>query len=76
MTTSEYPDDMDTTSLTCTVLDHFTAEVKDEIMDEMLRYKNRDGIVQVYFTEDRSRFGEHNSISSKSFLRHYLTPLP
>ncbi|KAM5539704.1 hypothetical protein V8D89_006517 [Ganoderma adspersum] len=56
LTTTSFPDDMDTTSLTCTVLDHFTAEVKDEIMDEMLRYKNRDGIMQVYFTDDRPRF--------------------
>ena len=65
---------MDTTSLTCTVLDHFTAEVKDEIMDEMLRYKNRDGIMQVYFSDDRPRFGEHTSILSQSFLMHDLTP--
>ncbi|KAI1790112.1 HAD-like protein [Ganoderma leucocontextum] len=55
-TTAKFPDDLDTTSLTCTVLDHFTAEVKNEIMDEMLNYKNRDGIMQVYFADDRPRF--------------------
>ena len=59
LTTSEYPNDMDTTSLACTILDYFTAEVKNEIMDEMLSYKTGDGIMQLYFSDDRPRVGEH-----------------
>ncbi|KAM5539703.1 hypothetical protein V8D89_006516 [Ganoderma adspersum] len=56
LTTSEYPDDLDTTSLACTVLDYFTPEVKNEIMDEMLNYKTGDGVMQVYFADNRPRF--------------------
>ncbi|KAI1792345.1 HAD-like protein [Ganoderma leucocontextum] len=56
LTTSQYPDDLDTTSLACTVLDYFTTEVKNEIMTEMLNYKNRDGIMQLYFADNRPRF--------------------
>ena len=59
LTTPEYPDDLDTTSLACTILDHFTPEVKNEIMDKMLDYKNaQDGIMQLYFADNRPRFGE------------------
>ncbi|PIL29252.1 hypothetical protein GSI_09301 [Ganoderma sinense ZZ0214-1] len=56
LTTSDYPDDLDTTSLACTVLDYFTPEVKNEIMDTMLNYKNDDGIMQLYFADNRPRF--------------------
>ena len=36
-------------------------------MDEMLKYKNRDGIVQVYFADERPRFGKgRTSISCKA----------
>ena len=58
LTAAGHPDDLDTTSLAYTVLDHFTLEEKSEIIDEMLKYKNRDGIIQVYFAGERPRFGK------------------
>ncbi|TBU22525.1 HAD-like protein [Dichomitus squalens] len=55
LTTAMFPNDMDTTSIACTVLDHFTTEVKNDIMDEILSFRNRDGIVQTYFDRARPR---------------------
>lgn len=51
-------DDLDTTSLGLTVIDMDTA-TKHKIMDEMLEYRNSDGIIQVYFDHSRPRIGEY-----------------
>ena len=57
LTTTLFPDDFDTTSIACTVLDHYSERTKNEIMDEMLTLRNRDGIVQTYFDSTRPRIG-------------------
>ena len=61
LTTSKFPDDMDTTSIACTILDHFTTEVKHDIMDEILSFRNQDGIIQTYFDKSRPRIGLYYS---------------
>ena len=50
--------DLDTTSIGLTVSDHVAMADKHKVMDEMLRYRNRDGIVQVYFDHSRPRIGK------------------
>ncbi|KAH0830350.1 HAD-like protein [Lanmaoa asiatica] len=45
LTTASYPCDLDTTSIACTVSDHFSPGVKNDIMDEMLTFTNEDGII-------------------------------
>jgi hypothetical protein len=49
--------DLDTTSIGLTVLTHIETQTKHEVMDEMLRFRNKDGIVQVYFDHSRPRIG-------------------
>ncbi|KAF9464282.1 HAD-like domain-containing protein [Collybia nuda] len=55
LTTESFPNDLDTTSIGLTVADHVDIATKHEVMDEMLRYRNSDGIVQVYFDHSRPR---------------------
>jgi len=50
--------DLDTTSIGLTVSDHVATADKHKVMDEMLKYRNPDGIVQVYFDHSRPRIGE------------------
>ncbi|KAG6884533.1 hypothetical protein C0992_006121 [Termitomyces sp. T32_za158] len=54
-TTEVYPNDLDTTSVGLTVSTHVDAQTKHKIMDEMLHYRDSDGIIQVYFDHDRPR---------------------
>ncbi|KAK0201388.1 HAD-like domain-containing protein [Desarmillaria ectypa] len=54
LTTTEFPYDLDTTSLGLTVV-RARVKVAASIMDEMLNYINEDGIVQTYFDHDRPR---------------------
>lgn len=87
MTTASFPSDLDTTSIACMVSDHFSAEVKNDIMDEILTLKNQDGIIQTYFDVTRPRIGTrsknilhapHTHIyqipSSASTCSHFSTP--
>jgi hypothetical protein len=46
MTTSTFPDDLDTTSLGLTICSSDPADAKD-VMDEMLQYVNENGIIMV-----------------------------
>jgi hypothetical protein len=46
MTTSTFPDDLDTTSLGLTIFTSDPADAKD-VMDEMLQYVNQNGIIMV-----------------------------
>ncbi|KAI0767219.1 hypothetical protein C8Q74DRAFT_1426602 [Fomes fomentarius] len=55
LTKKDHPCDLDTTSIACTVLDHSTEDVKQSIMDEMLLFRNKDGVVQTYFDHTRPR---------------------
>ncbi|TBU29645.1 HAD-like protein [Dichomitus squalens] len=55
LTTAAFPHDLDTTSIACTVLDHFGPQVKDDIMNEILSLRNEDGLVQTYFDKTRPR---------------------
>ncbi|KAF9532637.1 HAD-like protein [Crepidotus variabilis] len=50
-----FPNDMDTTSIGLTVTDHVDLASKLAVMDEMLKYRNSDGIIQVYFDHSRPR---------------------
>ncbi|KAH0830332.1 HAD-like protein [Lanmaoa asiatica] len=55
LTTASYPCDLDTTSIACTVSSHLSYQVKNDIMNEMLTFKNEDGIIQTYFDITRPR---------------------
>lgn len=44
---SEFPCDLDTTSLAWTILKDRGDNAAHEVMNEMLRYQNSDGIIQV-----------------------------
>ena len=57
LTTPEFPNDMDTTSIGLTVTNHVDEATKHSVMDEMLTYKNKDGIIQTYFDRTRPRIG-------------------
>ncbi len=58
LTTEDYPYDLDTTSLGLSVCTHVDALTKHSVMDEMLTYRNADGIAQIYFDHKRPRLGE------------------
>lgn len=64
LTTDTYPHDLDTTSIGLTVSSHVDHETKMSVMDEMLTYVNKDGIIQTYFDSSRPRTGEFTSITS------------
>ena len=49
MTTQDFPCDLDTTSIGLTVTDHVDAATKCSVMDEMLKYVNEDGTIQVSY---------------------------
>ncbi|TFK54482.1 HAD-like protein [Heliocybe sulcata] len=55
LTTEEFPDDLDSTSLGLTTFATDEAMVQS-VMDEMLEYVNPDGIVMTYFDHNRPRF--------------------
>ena len=50
------------------VSDHFSQEVKNDIMDEILTLKNRDGIIQTYFDVTRPRIGTFSKIPRAVYL--------
>lgn len=53
-----FPPDLDTTSIAWTVASNADPSIKQQVMDEMLKYVNADGIVQSYFDTTRPRIGE------------------
>ncbi|KZT29007.1 HAD-like protein [Neolentinus lepideus HHB14362 ss-1] len=55
LTTEEFPEDLDTTSLGLTTFETDEDAVQS-VMDEMLEYVNPDGIVMTYFDHNRPRF--------------------
>ncbi|KAJ6617998.1 Haloacid dehalogenase-like hydrolase-domain-containing protein [Mycena sp. CBHHK59/15] len=55
LTTEEFPFDLDTTSLALTVTKPDSMLVHS-IINEMLEYVNKDGIIQTYFDHGRPRF--------------------
>ena len=57
MTSEVFPADLDTTSIGLTVSNHVDVETKLSVMDEMLTYVNKDGIIQTYFDSSRPRTG-------------------
>jgi hypothetical protein len=57
MTTETFPNDLDTTSIGLTVSTHVDTATKMSVMDEMLGYVNKDGIIQTYFDPSRPRTG-------------------
>ena len=52
-------DDLDTTSLGLVVTDFVDTATKHKVMDEMLEYRNSDGITGVYFDHSRPRIGDY-----------------
>ena len=59
LTTADFPYDLDTTSIGLTVATHVDEATKHSVMDEMLTYKNKDGIIQTYFDRTRPRIGNN-----------------
>ncbi|EIW61159.1 uncharacterized protein TRAVEDRAFT_117288 [Trametes versicolor FP-101664 SS1] len=56
LTTVEYPADIDTTSIACTVMsDRFSEDMKKDIMDDILALRNEDGITLMYYDPSRPR---------------------
>ena len=51
-------DDLDTTALGQTISDEVDTATKHKVMDEMLEYRDSDGIIQVYFDHSRPRIGD------------------
>ncbi|KAF0319339.1 hypothetical protein GQ607_013444 [Colletotrichum asianum] len=54
LTTDTYPDDLDTTSLALLTLDA-TDRIKENAMDDMLKFMNPDGLAYCYFDPSRPR---------------------
>lgn len=54
LTTAEFPYDLDTTSLAMTILQP-DREVVEAVLEEMLEYRNEDGIILTYFDISRAR---------------------
>lgn len=76
MTTDEFPFDLDTTSIGLTVSTHVDYDTKMGVMDEMLTYVNKDGIIQTYFDPSRPRTGTSLSAPFLSIvLTHALSAL-
>ncbi|RXW24997.1 hypothetical protein EST38_g879 [Candolleomyces aberdarensis] len=55
LTTEQFPFDVDTTSVAYTVLKSDKA-LANSVMDDMLQYVDKDGIMQTYFDHTRPRF--------------------
>ncbi|EPQ50630.1 hypothetical protein GLOTRDRAFT_50143 [Gloeophyllum trabeum ATCC 11539] len=55
LTTKFFPCDVDTTSIYMTVADDYDIAIAHSVLDEMLTYRNSNGIIQVYFDHDRPR---------------------
>lgn len=54
-TTEAFPCDLDSTSIGLTVTAHVDEVTKHSVLDEMLTYKNEDGIISTYFDATRPR---------------------
>jgi len=61
LTTEDFPYDLDTTSVGLSVCTHVDALTEHSLMDEMLTYRNADGIAQIYFDHKRPRIGQWQS---------------
>ncbi|KAF9259507.1 HAD-like protein [Marasmius fiardii PR-910] len=55
LTTSTYPFDSDTTSIGLTCTDHLPASKRQQIMDDILKHRNQDGIIPLYLDPTRPR---------------------
>ncbi len=62
LTQTQFPDDMDTTSLGITVLNR-PSHVANLVMDQMLQYRTPDGLMQVRNGLWRSR-EDHSKLTS------------
>jgi hypothetical protein len=54
-----------------TVVDHVDTATKHKVMDEILEYRDSDGIIQVYFDHTRPRIGDYLQ-SNKQLSNLYL----
>jgi HAD superfamily hydrolase (TIGR01509 family) len=57
LTTADFPCDLDTTSIGLMLSTHADEAILHSVMDEILTYRNKDGIVQTYFDVTRPRIG-------------------
>ncbi|KAJ5507004.1 HAD-like protein [Penicillium freii] len=55
LTQTEFPDDLDTTSLALMVLNR-PDHIAHQVLDRMLEYINEDGLVLTFFTDFKNRF--------------------
>ncbi|TFK44736.1 Haloacid dehalogenase-like hydrolase-domain-containing protein [Crucibulum laeve] len=70
LTTDQFPFDLDTTSLGLTVFNR-NKEVANSVMDEMLQYVDKDGIIQTYFDHRRPRFDPVVCVNALSLFYTY-----
>lgn len=73
MTSEVFPADLDTTSIGLTVSTHVDYETKMSVMDEMLTFVNKDGIIQTYFDSSRPRTGALPFPTTPSFNANHTT---
>ncbi|EMD37666.1 hypothetical protein CERSUDRAFT_50248 [Gelatoporia subvermispora B] len=62
-----FPDDLDTTSLALTVLQRDPGVISS-VMDEMLNYRDPDGIMQTYFDDGRQRLDPFVNVNVLTFF--------
>ncbi|PIL29251.1 hypothetical protein GSI_09300 [Ganoderma sinense ZZ0214-1] len=68
LTTDVFPDDLNTTSTACMTLGAFSQEVKDDIIDEILSIKTREGLIPTYFDSTRPRIDPVVNVNVLTFL--------
>ncbi|KAI1325103.1 HAD-like domain-containing protein [Xylariaceae sp. FL0255] len=70
LTTTTFPDDVDTTAVTFLNVDGIAQEVKNKVMDRMLGMRTDDGLFLTYFDDNRPRI---DPAVSASLLRLYYS---
>ncbi|KAI1792346.1 HAD-like domain-containing protein [Ganoderma leucocontextum] len=68
LTSVTFPNDLNTTSTACMALGAFRQEVKDDIIDEILSIKTREGLVPTYFDTTRPRIDPVVNVNVLTFF--------
>ncbi|KAL5530994.1 hypothetical protein ACEPAG_3870 [Sanghuangporus baumii] len=71
LTSENYPCDLDSTSLAWTTLPNIDKKAVESVMDEMLKYRNSDGIIEVYFDPSRPRLDPVVCVNTLSLFYKY-----
>jgi hypothetical protein len=69
-TVEQHPDDVDTTSMAMTLLPQDAAKAHS-VLDEILTYTNRDGIIMTYFDSKRPRVDPIVCVNATRFFYKY-----